>query len=85
MTAGAGKVSRLRDWWDHISRIGPMFGYFPNPSKTWVITKEEFLSSARSSFDGTEVNFTSRGRPYLGTALRAEQFAQTFVSDKVQE
>ena len=83
--AGAGKVSRLRDWWDHISRIGPMFGYFPNPSKTWVITKEEFLSSARSAFDGTEVNLTSSGRPYLGTALGAEQFAQTFVSDKVQE
>ena len=83
--AGAGKVSRLRDWWDHISRIGPMFGYFPNPSKTWVITKEEFLSSARCAFDGTEVNLTSSGRPYLGTALGAKQFAQTFVSDKVQE
>ena len=51
----------------------------------WVITKEEFLSSARCAFDGTEVNLTSSGRPYLGTALGAEQFSQTFVADKVQE
>ncbi len=83
--AGAGTVSRLREWWDDINSIGPMFGYFPNQNKTWLITKEEHLHAAKSVFNGTDVNITSKGRPYLGTALGTEEFTQTFVSDKVQQ
>jgi hypothetical protein len=34
--AAIGKLADLRVWWDHLTREGPDFGYFPNPSKTWL-------------------------------------------------
>ena len=34
----------LRAWWDQVSSLGPSFGYFPNASKTWLVTKQQFNS-----------------------------------------
>ena len=41
-----GKLDVLRGWWDKLEVLGPSFGYYPNPSKTWLITKEENLNLA---------------------------------------
>ena len=30
-----GKICGLRKWWDLQLKNGPLFGYFPNASKTW--------------------------------------------------
>ena len=83
--AGAGQVKRLREWWDVINTQGPRFGYFPNASKTWLVTKEDLLPSAMQAFADTDVQVTSDGRPYLGAALGTEEYAQAFVADKVQQ
>ena len=55
------RVENLRDWWDSITKLGPKFGYFPNPKKTWIITKQEIQQQAISVFEGTNVNITSTG------------------------
>ena len=39
-TAAVGKLAELLVWWDLLTREGPDFGYYPNPSKTWLVTKE---------------------------------------------
>ena len=36
-----GTITNLREWWDELARLGPSYGYHPNPSKTWLVTKEE--------------------------------------------
>ena len=64
---------------------GPAFGYFANASKTWLLTKEEHLDQARSLFQGTQVNITTRGRPHLGAALGSTEFIDQFVTDKVNQ
>ena len=83
--SGAGKVHRLRDWWDQINTLGPKFGYFTNARKTWLVTKEDYLSAASAAFADTGVKVTSEGRPYLGAALGTEEYVQTFATDKVQQ
>lgn len=83
--SGAGKVHRLREWWDQINTLGPKFGYFTNPSKTWLVTKEDHLSAASAAFADTDVKVTSEGRPYLGTALGTEEYIRAFVTNKVQQ
>ena len=83
--SGAGKANRLREWWDLINTEGPKYGYFTNASKTWLVSKEDCLSSAAAAFADTDVKVTSEGRPYLGAALGTEEYIQAFVTDKVQQ
>ena len=58
-TAALGSV----EWWDKLVKLGPGFG---NTVKTWLVTKNQHLLEAYDVFDGSGVNVTSDGRPYLG-------------------
>ncbi len=73
------------EWWDELARLGPGYGYFPNPSKTWLVTKDDFHSNAVAAFEGTNINVTSSGRPYLGAALGTDAYTDQFVSEKVSQ
>ncbi len=79
--SGSRTINSLRLWWDI---IGPKFSYFPNLSKTWLLSKVNCLDSATIAFAGTAVNVTSEDRPYLGAALGTKDYMQSFVADKVQ-
>ena len=84
--SGAGKANRLHEWWDLINTEGPKYGYFTNASKTWLVSKEDYLSNAAAAFADTYyVQVTSEGRPYLGAALGTEEYIQAFVTDKVKQ
>ena len=54
-SAGVGKLPDLRTWWDKLATEGPGYGYYANPSKTWLITKEGHHANAISTFAGTGV------------------------------
>ena len=83
--AAAGKIAALRDWWDRLTTSGPGFGYFPNASKTWLVTKEGFHADATSIFAGTGVNVTPDGRPHLGAAIGSREYVTAHVGAKVNE
>ena len=83
--AGAGRIIRLHKWSDQLNSLGPKFGYFTNACKTWLVTKENCLSTAVEAFADTDVKVTSTGRPYLGAALGTEEYIQEFVTNKVQQ
>ena len=82
--AAAGSLQDLQ-WWNHLATLGPAFGYFANAPKTWLLTKHHLVSEARNIFQGTQVNVTSVGRPYLGSSLGPKPFVEQFVSEKVAE
>jgi len=44
---------------------GPDYGYFPQPTKTWLIAKQEFYVQAQEVFKDTKVKITMDG---LGAA-----------------
>ena len=83
--AAAGGLQDLLQWWSHLATLGPEFGYFANAPKTWLLTKHHLVSEARNIFQGTQVNVTSVGRPYLGSPLGPKPFVEQFVSEKVVE
>ena len=58
----ASTCTKLRRWWDELSTHGPLFGYYPNPPKTYVIVKEEYEASAVDIFDGTGIHVTTEGK-----------------------
>ena len=37
--SAAGKLTSLPQWWIMLLEIGPKFGYYPEPKKSWLITK----------------------------------------------
>ena len=81
-TAG-GDLARLRTWWDRISEIGPNYGYYPNPSKTWLIVKDSNLEEATTLFQGTGVSITAEGKRHLGAAIGTNSFVESYVKRKV--
>ena len=39
--SAAGSISSLKYWWHTLCKLGPKFGYFPEPTKSWLIVKSE--------------------------------------------
>ncbi len=83
--SATGQLSSLKTWWDMIKTIGPSYGYQANGAKTWLVTKEEHLTRAKTIFQDTPVNITSQGRPYLGAALGSKEYCEQYTAKKVNQ
>ena len=59
-SAAFGTIEQLRGWWDRLTTEGPSFGYFANPSKTWLVTKDRNHEEAATIFAGSGVNITPK-------------------------
>ena len=84
-SAAAGRLAQLREWWDKLASEGPTCGYFANPSKTWLVTKDGYLEEASALFADSGVNITPNGRPYLGAAIGSQEFTVEYTRSKVSE
>ena len=82
-SSSAGKLVRIKKWWDILTTIGPSYGYFTNAIKAWILVKEGHISEAQSLFDGSNVNVTTEGRRLLGAAIGSKPFVTDFISKRV--
>ena len=82
---GGGKLLQLKSWLDVILKDGPKFGYHAEPTKSWLIVKEEWLEEAQEVFQDTGVNITVAGKKHLGAALGSSEFKAEFVSSLVDK
>ena len=48
--SACGAFHGLRIWWDQLSQLGPLYGYYPNAKKTWLVVKPKHLEQARKVF-----------------------------------
>ena len=84
-SAGAGKLKALLLWWKEIMRIGPKYGYFPNPAKCVLIVKNPKLEKeAEELFGKYNMEFTT-GNRHLGAVLGSTQSKVEFITQKVEE
>ena len=60
-----------------------MFGYYPKPSKTWMIVKPEKLKEAKEMFP--DINVTDIGRKYLGSFIGTKSGKDDYVAKKIEE
>jgi hypothetical protein len=63
--SAAAALDSLKRWWDKLVNIGPKFGYYVNPIKSWLVVKEELREKAERIFNGLNLNITTSGRPLL--------------------
>ena len=83
--SGAEKLINLRLWWDNIFTFGPLLGYYPNASKTWLVVKPQLLSEARRIFEGTGIKITVEGRKHLGGFVGTREAEEQYATKKITE
>ena len=83
--SAAGKLPALRKWWDELIRIGPMYGYLPQPTKSWLIVKTDKEEEARECFEGTGIQITVEGERHLGAVIGSEEYKEGYVRTIIEK
>ena len=83
-SAAGSRLERLRRWWDLLVEVGPLYGYFPNGSKTHVLAKPSHIEAAKEIFKDTEVVISTEGERYLGGAVGISSFVRQYVERKLE-
>ena len=82
---GAGRLVQLKSWWNKILHYGPLLGYYPKPSKSWLITKPNNLATAEQLFNSTEINITTDGQKYLGGYIGSDSSKAIYMQEKINK
>ena len=82
--SGVGKLLFLRVWWDLVNKYGPLLGYYPKASKSWLTVKPQYLHSAKEMFNGTGINITDEGRKHLGAVVGSLEYKEEYMNGKVE-
>ena len=80
-SAAGGKLKNLKIWWDDLKQQGPMYGYHPKASKTWLIVKPAYLQQAKQLFSDVEV--TDVGHRYLGSYIGSATGISEFLNEEI--
>ena len=84
--AGSGsKLLSLKDWWDSLLQLGPRYGYFPNPEKSYLIVKPDKQIEASQLFKDTNITMCGTGKRYLEGSLGCDEFTRDFLGEKVKK
>ena len=81
--SSGGTLKGLRRWWSVLESIGPKIGYYPKPTKSWLIVKPEKLNLAKTIFNDTGINVTSEGKRHLGAVIGSLEYRDEYISDIV--
>ena len=63
--------------------LGPKFGYFPEPAKSWLNVKSNCSGKALHIFKDTNIQITTEGKTYLGAALGTSQFSDEYIKKMI--
>ena len=67
--SAAGKLKSLLQWWTTLLQVGPKLCYFPEPTKSWLITKSETHAIRKKIVKDTKVKTTNSGKSFLGSVI----------------
>ena len=83
-SAAGSSLEKVRKWWDVLAEVGPLYGYFPNGSKTHLLVKPSLVDAAKEVFRGTEIVISSEGEQYLGGAVGTSPYCRQFFDRKAE-
>ncbi len=81
--AAGGTLNDIQKWWSILCETGPLFGYHPKPSKSWIIVKPKYRDKAKSMFPNLDI--TDIGHKYLGSYIGNEEGTADFMQHKLSE
>ena len=92
---GCDKFEKMRTWFDVLLEKGPLYGYYPKPSKCILVTKPDRMAVAKKIFKGSGVHVQTEGSKdagieincegtrHLGAAVGNSAFKESYVKLKV--
>jgi hypothetical protein len=81
--AATGKLEHLRDWLQSLIHQGPAYGYFPEPQKSFLVVKSEFLDEAKALFEQQLGVQVVSGQRFLGGFVGSTTDREEYVKKKV--
>ena len=78
-----GKCEDLRTWWNRLIEHGPLFGYYPEPTKSWLIVKQQHEERANEIFQGSNIQISTRGKKHLGAVIGSTDFKKEYCEKLV--
>ena len=77
-----GGLSEVKGWFEMLLSEGPKYGYYPEPSKSVLVVREELFDKAQMLFGNMGVKVTNR---FLGGFVGDKDGCEAFVKAKVKE
>ena len=75
----AGKLEEIKIWWETLISEGPKYGYYPKPSKSFLIVKQHYKECAEIIFAGSKITITTEGTRRLGTVFGDISFKEEYL------
>ena len=79
----AEKIEEIKQYWELLLQVGPKYGYYPKPSKSHLIVREQHFDRAKFIFKGSEVKTTKSGQRHLGAAIGSNGFKREYFKSMV--
>ena len=79
--AGASFPS-IRVFWDKLCELGPAFGYFPEPTKSILVVREQNFAAAVAYFADLKFQVV-RGKRHLGGFIGEREARDAWIGEKV--
>jgi len=80
--SAGGSLSDLHEWLSLLCSRGPTCGYFPEPTKSFVVVSERFKGEAEAVFGGLGVHVVT-GHKFLGGFIGSLSARDDYVLSKV--
>ena len=80
----AGNLNSIKDYWDKLTAIGPKYGYFPKPTKSYLIVKEKKLMEAQNLFANSRVK-PQRQKKHFGAVIGSIEYRDEYVKYLVKD
>ncbi len=73
----------IAEWFRRLRERGPAYGYYPEPTKSHIVTRPELVDQARRIFSPLGVKVHTDYR-FLGGCIGTTEGAQRYVEEKVK-
>ena len=80
--SASGALPKLRNWFNQLCSYGPSFGYYPEPTKSFVVVSERWKSDAAAVFGDLGVQVVT-GHRFLGGFIGSPRERDEYVMSKV--
>ena len=79
-----GALENLVEWLSSLTENRPKYGYYPEPSKSYLVVHPNFVEKVHQLFDRFGIRIVE-GRRYLGKFIGSDESKIRFTLKKVQE